>query len=206
MDINDLTRPRLDISPRLNPAVAVANIRWFVNEYELYVRELEEYLEAFDIESVYNVGWGENGHHFYIKCQTRQTGGFYYVAGQDEVERRFRRAEVEVAFPEWPELGGPSHSSFHVGRFVYDDLMYDLSIIISFLENCRRDLFSIEERIAFGRDHMTGFLEEAVEMRIEERVVAGRPPIVSAVEEWSERRKRRDQPSSAQVNWMKEGF
>jgi hypothetical protein len=204
MDQNDLTQRRLDTSPDPNPSVALDNAHWWVSERELYLSELEEYFEAFDMESIYKVGWSENGHHFYTKCQTRQSGGFYFVAGQDGVEQRFRRAEVEVAFSEWSDLSRSSYSSLHVGRFVYDDLMYDLSITICFLECDRRDLFSIEERIALGRHHMTGFLEEAVEMRIEERVVAGRPPIVSAVEEWSERRKQEkmtempmDQPSSA---------
>jgi hypothetical protein len=182
---HNLTQPLLPVSRELDPAIMVLNAR-----NNAYVRELRfmskvKYFEAFDMESVYKVGWSEYDYFVYIKCQTRQANRFYYVRGQDGVERRFRRAEVEVE----RESNNPG-TSFHLGRFVYDDLLYDLLMAYFNLEQEKHQLIHFEEQIAAGRPPIPNAYEGTDWGRIQEQVAAGRPPIIRFVEELVKRRDR----------------
>jgi hypothetical protein len=181
MDRNEL-RQRLEATfLRRDPEVELQNARRAVYEAECALRSIEESLETFDRESIYRIGWYEGGDQYWRKCDTRQTSNCYYATERHGSERRFRRAEVES-----DKIPSSSYKSFHLGRFVYEDMLNERADRINALSRFQTELQVIEEQIATGRPAI-GSLEEYVEDTIDRLI-----PAIT--------------PSSGEVNWREEGF
>jgi hypothetical protein len=145
MDINDLTRRIPHDTPEYDPVIALHNRRVDIYRAEKALRRLDESLETFDPESIYEVGWGRSGYEEWTRFQTRQTSRCYYAAGQDGVERQFQRATVEVR-----KNRNKPDTSFHLGRCAYEDLLAYRAWCTTSLESEQGRLIRFEERIAAG--------------------------------------------------------
>ncbi len=152
MDINDLTEFIPNDGPEYDPAIALHNFIVDAYRAEWALRSIEESLETFDPESIYEISWGRSGYKYWTRLQTRKTSSCYYAAGQDGSERRFRCAEVDVE-----EDHNNPDTIFRLGRCVYEDLLDYQASCIDMLEEIHRGILESqrwvsrnERRIAAG--------------------------------------------------------
>jgi hypothetical protein len=148
MDFNDLTQYIPYDGLEYDPEITLHNFRVEAYKAERGLRNIEESLETFDPECIYELGWGRNGLRYWTKLRTRKTSSWsscYYAAGQDGSERHFRCADVH-AERKRNSLG----TSFHLGRFVFEDLLDYRASCIGMLEDSLRRVIRMEERFAAG--------------------------------------------------------